>query len=573
MALHWQILIAMIAASVIGVALNLGCGHHETDGFVNWPGVRVQQLGMEKPIDIPRCHVWIHDTPRRIRIQINPWNPDHPADDRQENGILGGDGWMARRIVVTADIEEAHRSFENFEWPDLPESLGRQIAVTQTIVATVPQLEEKDPAAYVLFHQHGRSMARTIGDLATTIGNLFLRMLQMVSVPLIITSLVTGITGLGKAEQLGKMFGRTILYYLVTSLLAICTGLILFNLIDPGGSQATGNPPAASPDSPDTPAGADPLRHPRAPQGKALSTVLLEQSENLIPRNPFEAITQGNFLSIIAFSLAFGICTILCGGHAAEVIRNLFGSAFEVMMTMTMYIIRLAPYGVFFLMLSATATQGLIIFGTLGLYMLTVACALLVHAGIVLPLIVRYVAKRNPWEFAKAMSPALLTAFSSASSNGTLPVTLTCVEERARISNHVGSFVLPLGATINMDGTALYEVIAVMFIANLTPGIDLSIADQIIVAYTALMASIGAAGIPHAGLVMMLIILQAVGLPIEKQGLIIAVDRVLDMCRTTVNVWSDSCGCAVISRFETDPEPKTVIQPPRDSATNRSDHR
>jgi Na+/H+-dicarboxylate symporter len=160
-----------------------------------------------------------------------------------------------------------------------------------------------------------------------------------------------------------------------------------------------------------------------------------------------------------------------------------------------------------------------------------------------------FIARRSPWQFARAMSPALFTAFSSASSNGTLPVTLTCVEERAGISNRIGSFVLPLGATINMDGSALYEVIAVMFIANLTPGVELTLAQQIIVAYTALLASIGAAGIPHAGLVMMLIILQAVGLPVEKQGLIIAVDRVLDMCRTVVNVWSDSCGCAVISRF------------------------
>ena len=166
-----------------------------------------------------------------------------------------------------------------------------------------------------------------------------------------------------------------------------------------------------------------------------------------------------------------------------------------------------------------------------------------------LPLILKYVARRHPAEFAKAMSPALLTAFSSASSNGTLPLTLTCVEQRAGISNRVGSFVLPLGATVNMDGTALYEVVAVLFIAQFS-GIDLTLADQVIVAVTALLASIGAAGIPHAGLVMMIIILQAVGLPTEHQGLIIAVDRVLDMCRTSVNVWSDSCGCAVVSRLD-----------------------
>jgi Na+/H+-dicarboxylate symporter len=279
--------------------------------------------------------------------------------------------------------------------------------------------------------------------------------------------------------------------------------------------------------------------------------VLFEQLQNMIPPNPIEAVASGKFLSIIAFSLMFGVCTVWVGGKPAKTISELFDAMFHVMMRLTMVIIELAPIGVFFLMLSATATQGAGVFGTLGWYMLTVACALAVHAMIVLPAILHFVAKRSPVAYAKAMSPALLTAFSSASSNGTLPLTLTCVEERAHISNRVGSFVLPLGATINMDGTALYEVVAVLFIAQFS-GIDLTFTDQLLVAFTALLASIGAAGIPHAGLVMMVIILQAVGLPTESQGLIIAVDRVLDMCRTSVNVWSDSCGCAVVSRFEAD---------------------
>jgi Na+/H+-dicarboxylate symporter len=204
-------------------------------------------------------------------------------------------------------------------------------------------------------------------------------------------------------------------------------------------------------------------------------------------------------------------------------------------------------------MFFATATQGLGVFGKLGMYMLTVALALFIHAVIVLPLIVRFVAKRSRWQFAKAMSPALLTAFSSASSNATLPITLASVEQRAGVSNRVSSFVLPLGATVNMDGTALYEVVAVLFIANLTPGVDLSLSQQVIVAITALLASIGAAGIPHAGLVMMVIILQAVGLPTEAQGLIIAVDRLLDMARTSVNVWSDACSSWNLVRAKSTP--------------------
>jgi Na+/H+-dicarboxylate symporter len=319
-------------------------------------------------------------------------------------------------------------------------------------------------------------------------------------------------------------------------MLAIVIGLSMVNIIQPGVQNGAGQPAAV-------------VDVGRQHAGKSLVVVLFEQLLNMIPENPIAAVASGDFLSIIAFSLMFGVCTIWVGGKPAEVIRELFDAAFHVMMRLTMVIIELAPIGVFFLMLSATATQGAGVFGTLGWYMLTVACALLIHALIVLPAILHFVAKRNPARYAQAMSPALLTAFSSASSNGTLPLTMTCVEERAQISNRVGSFVLPLGATINMDGTALYEVVAVMFIAQYS-GIDLPMSDQIVVALTALLASIGAAGIPHAGLVMMIIILQAVGLPTESQGLVIAVDRVLDMLRTSVNVWSDCCGCAVVSRYE-----------------------
>ena len=183
--------------------------------------------------------------------------------------------------------------------------------------------------------------------------------------------------------------------------------------------------------------------------------------------------------------------------------------------------------------------------------MLTVFLALAFHSVVTLPIIVKLFGKRSPLEFARNMSPALLTAFSTASSNATLPLTMNCVEKRAGVSNKTSSFVLPLGATINMDGTALYEVVAVLFIAQAT-NYDLTFAQQIIVAFTALIASVGAAGIPHAGLVMMAIVLQAVGLPLEAQGVIIAVDRVLDMCRTSVNVWSDSCGCVVVEAGATD---------------------
>jgi len=248
------------------------------------------------------------------------------------------------------------------------------------------------------------------------------------------------------------------------------------------------------------------------------------------------------------------VFTLRVGGEHGRLMSRFFAAAFEIMMALTVFLIRLAPIGVLGFMLHAAAGRGLSVFASLALYMLTVFLALVVHACLTLPLLVSVLARRSPLGLARDMSPALLTAFSTASSNGTLPLTLTCAEERAGIPNRVSSFTLPLGATINMDGTALYEAVAVLFIAQ-AYGNDLSFASQVVVAITALVASIGAAGIPHAGTVMMLVVLKAVGLPLEGVGLILAVDRVLDMCRTSVNVWSDSVVTAIVARIA-DPQSK-----------------
>ena len=503
LALHWQILVAMILGAVGGLLLSVFAGERESDG----PGWRIR------------------DSADRSEIII------YRRDDQGRPSET-----VAKRIVVDATLDG-----------DQLAQLRREGAIHFRALVELERAPEHVDAVR-LFQEKGRSWARVSGDGAQTIGNLFLRLLRMVSIPLIITSLITGVTGMGQAERLGKMFGRTMFYYLCTSMLAIVTGLAMVNLIRPGLQAGGAAQPFAAQDA-----------RLEDGQDKSLGSVLFGQLENMIPPNPIAAAAEGNFLSIIAFSLLIGIFTILVGGKAAERIGALAQAGFQVMMAMTMAIIRLAPIGVLFLMLSATSSQGIAIFGSLGLYMLAVACALVFHAFVTLPLIVHFAARRGPLQFAQAMSPALLTAFSSASSNGTLPLTLTCVEQRAGVSNKVSSFVLPLGATINMDGTALYEVVAVLFIAQFT-GYDLTLTQQIIVAFTALLVSIGAAGIPHAGLVMMVIILQAVGLPTETQGLIIAVDRVLDMCRTCVNVWSDSCGCAVIARFEEGPASESQMR-------------
>lgn len=484
LALHWQILIGMVLGVLIGVGLR-AIGSREST---------LRQTALPSGVS----QVDFVDSPDEITITVT---------------AISGE---VKTYVVGGTI------------PDVGAEPSDSI-----FIPTLKQLSGEASEVSQAFHLYGRSWGRWVADGANRLGKLFLRMLHMVAVPLIVTSLITGVMGVGHASRLGKMFGRTIGYYLVTSLLAICTGLLMVNVFQPG---LKGNvQPAGS----------------KAPTVSGnLGETLFEQLETLVPKNPIEAMADGKFLSIISFSLLFAVFAVITGGRTAEVVRDLFGALFEVMMRITMAIIKLAPLGVMLLMIGVVATQGVSVFQSLAWYMLTVVCALVFHACIVLPLILKFVAKRSPVEFARAMSPALLTAFSSASSNGTLPVTLTSVENRAGVSNRVSSFVLPLGATINMDGTALYEAVAVLFIAQLHHGENLPLDQQIVVALTALLASVGAAGIPHAGLVMMLIILNAVGLPVEMQGIIIAVDRVLDMCRTSVNVWSDSCGCAVVERFQ-----------------------
>lgn len=411
-------------------------------------------------------------------------------------------------------------------------SVNEKVVLSTYSAADGEALVKTYPKWKAEYDAHGTGLSYQVMAISKWLGDLFLRLLKMVTIPLIVTSLVTGIAGLGNAAKFGKMFSRTLLYYLSTSLLAIFTGIFFVNLIRPGiGAQLPGGTGSLSTGQ------------------ESVSSIFLEMADRLIPTNIIHSLGEGEFLSIISFSMLTGIFIIIVGGKHAKLLTDFFRAGFEVMMRMTLFIISLAPIGVLAFMVYAVSSQGIEIFKILGWYMLTVFLALLFHAVVILPCIVKFVARRSPIEFARAMSPALMTAFSTASSNGTLPLTMTCVEEKGEVSNEVSSFVLPLGATINMDGTALYEAVAVLFIAQAYSGQVMTLEQQLLVAITALLASIGAAGIPHAGLVMMAIVLQAVGLPLEAQGVIIAVDRVLDMCRTSVNVWSDSCGSAVIDRL------------------------
>jgi len=269
----------------------------------------------------------------------------------------------------------------------------------------------------------------------------------------------------------------------------------------------------------------------------------------IIPENPFNSLANGDVLPIIFFLILFGYFITRLQDPYRSSLTNVVEGSFRAMMKLTQVIIWTAPIGVFGINARIVATTGFGAFKSLGFYFMVVLLGLSIHAFVNLPLLLRFVARVNPYKHYKGMLPALLTAFSTSSSMVTLPLTIDCTTRRSRVSNKVANFMLPIGATVNMDGTALYECVATIFIAQVY-GIDLSFGQQLIVVVTALLASIGAAGVPMAGLVMMSIILHAVGLPLEGVGIILAVDRVLDMFRTTVNVLSDSCGAVIVARLE-----------------------
>ncbi len=389
------------------------------------------------------------------------------------------------------------------------------------------------------FLSRGLNFEPVVTEKISVLGDIFIRALRMVILPLIVSSIISGVTSIGSAESFGRLSLKTFSYYILTSLLAIVTGLILVNLIHPGvGAQL----------------GLQQVPEELHANVEKIGDTLM----NIIPTNPLAAMVRGEMLPTIFFSLLFGFFITRAPEPYRGHLTDFFQGIFEVMMRLTHFIIRFTPIGVFALIAKIIAQTGFDVFAPLATYMVVVIAALAIHATITLPALLVIIGRINPIAHFKALSAALMTAFSTASSSATLPLTMDAVENNAGVSNKITSFVLPLGATINMDGTALYECVAAMFIAQVY-GIDLSFFQQFIVVITALLASIGAAGIPMAGLVMITIVLRAVGLPLEGVGLILAVDRILDMMRTSVNVWSDSCGSVIIAKSEGEENLKVLL--------------
>jgi len=392
----------------------------------------------------------------------------------------------------------------------------------------------------------GELLGMAVYPVYVFIGVLFMNALKMIIVPLVMSSIITGICGIGGTTGLGRLGGKTLLFYMTTSLLAILTGLLIVNLFNPGLVNGEPAREILGMNTDELMAVTDKV------EGSSMSD-LSDVFLSMVPSNVIAAAAEGKMLGLIFFSLLFGYFITRIDKEKSELLTRFWQGVADVMMAMTSLIMKFAPLGIFGLVAKTIAGIGpdqldeLVV--SLGTFTLSVLLALLIHVVITLPLMLAFVGKVNPLAMYRAMAPALLTAFSTASSSATLPLTMECVEDNAKVSVRTSSFVLPLGATVNMDGTALYECVAAMFIAQAF-GLELSFVTQFTVVLVALLTSIGVAGVPAASLVAITIILGTIGLPMEAIGLILAVDRILDMFRTAVNVFSDSCGAVIIARTE-----------------------
>lgn len=389
--------------------------------------------------------------------------------------------------------------------------------------------------------------APSIGLSIAFIGDLFLQALFALVVPLVMSSMIVGIASLGDVRKLGSIGLRTVLFFMTTTGLAVLVGLILVVAIHPGTPIEQSNLDSS-------PAQTSNLSERMEDKPTTLGDLFKSILTSLVPKNLFAAMAETQILPLIVFALVFGGVLTTIGEKGAIVIR-VFEGINEAMMAIVHLLMWVAPIGISALLAGRLGEAGGFIgfwpqLASLGLYVGTVLLALAIHGFVTLPLALRFMGQRSVPSYAKAMSTPLMTAFSTSSSSATLPLTMESLIEEAKVSRRVVSFVVPLGATINMNGTALYEAVAAMFIAQ-TYGIEMGLGETIIVLLTATLSAIGAAGIPEAGLVTMVIVLKAVDLPIEGISLILVVDWFLDRCRTTVNVWGDAVGAAVIDRLET----------------------
>lgn len=373
------------------------------------------------------------------------------------------------------------------------------------------------------------------------VGTLFINLLKMIIVPLILASVITGVAALGSGPDLGRLGSKTLAFYVLTTLIAVLIALFLVNLVEPGVKDGVpvGDKLALTADAGAVTEGVK----------SRANTSVLDTIRGIIPPNIVEAAANTKLLGLVFFAVVFGFFLARIDQPHQGTVMGFWQGIFQIMMRITGWVMTLAPVGVFALIAKVVAVSGFEGAGPLLLFAACVVAGLLVYGFIALPVLLALAARVNPWRLYPAMAPALLTAFSTASSSATLPLSLNCLEKRAGVSERVAGFVMPLGASVNHAGSALYECAAAMFIAQ-AYGLHLSFSTQFTVVILALITSMGIAGIPAASLVGIAIILAAVGLPAEAIGVLLVFDRLLDMCRTAINVLADAACTVIVARLE-----------------------
>ncbi|PKP37914.1 MAG: dicarboxylate/amino acid:cation symporter [Bacteroidetes bacterium HGW-Bacteroidetes-14] len=368
------------------------------------------------------------------------------------------------------------------------------------------------------------------------LGEIFLRGLQMVVIPLVFSALVMGVSSIGESTDLGRIAGKTFAYYIFTTLLACILGLLLVNIFEPG-------------------VGVDLKLQETVTSIASTKVSFADQILSIVPNNIVRAMAEGQMLPVIFFSILFGYFITVSSPKSRTTLTDFFNGLYEVMIKITFLVIRFAPFGLFGVVSKmvgshAGNTEALqTMFGSLGIYAAIIAGGCLIHGLGVLPALFTLLTRKNPYKLMQQLGTGLMTTFWTASSAASLPINLQDIQEKTGVSRKIAGFCLPLGNTVNMNGTALFESVTAIFIAQ-AYGIDLTIGQQVIIILTSLLAAIGSAGIPLAGLVMLAVVLNAVGLPLEGIGLVLVVQQPLDMIRSAVNVWGDLTGAVIVAKSE-----------------------
>jgi proton glutamate symport protein len=465
----------------------------------------------------------------RVEIEYGPDREVRTADVRNWDHITV----YARDREWQFDASEQDAFLRNIDRLKPSERRKARITVTRIDASGQPVTEEYE-------FIHSVESVGTIATMLRPIGTIFIRLLTFIAIPLVVSSLIVGATSLSDLTKVAKIGAKTIVYYVLTTSVAITIGLVAANVIQPG---------IRMPEEPRERFVAEYQYDIEARIDQELEVNIIDQIVNMIPTNPLGAMAEGEMLQIVFFGIVFGLILTTIAREKAEPVIKVFEGVMDAMIKLVEFVMKIAPYGVFALIAATVGEFGFDILGTLLWYVMAVIAGLLIHMFVTYGLLLKSLSSMPYLSFFKEVRPVQLIAFSTSSSAATLPVNMRVGEERLGCSKETTSFILPLGATINMDGTALYQGVAAVFIAQVY-GFDLTIAQQLTVVLTATLASIGTAPVPGVGIVMLIIVLRAIGVPEEGVALILGVDRILDMMRTVTNVTGDAAANVIISESE-----------------------